>query len=280
MNLALRVGSRRPDGFHPLTTLFFALSIFDRVSVENADEFSVTSNHAGVPVDESNLVVRAAQALNKIAGTHNKASIHIDKQIPIAGGMAGGSADGAAALVALNELWGLGLGYDDLHTLAADLGSDVPFALHGGLALGTSRGEELTPVECGADLTWVLVRDRRGLSTPAVFRQYDQMFPDPHEPASVDVLLSALKTGDPHEIGPLLANDLAPAAFELRPDIADKYEALKDRGVATILSGSGPTLAILAESTRAGHDLAGALWTEGHHVICASGPVPGAVVEK
>lgn len=277
LNLALRVGSPRPDGFHPLNTVFYALSIRDTITVEAAETISLVCDHPGVPLDESNLAHRAARAIGEHTGTKAGARITIDKRIPIAGGMAGGSADGAAVLVALNELWQTGLDANELHNLAAGLGSDVPFALLGGCAVGTSRGENLNPIDA-CPLTWVLVTSSEGLSTPAVFGAYDAMVPHAHDPAPVDEIVEALGQDDTERVGALLANDLAAPAFALRPDIRATFEKVKDRAGAAILSGSGPTIALLAASEDDGRRLQRELNDDGYVSLVASGPARGVTV--
>lgn len=279
INLALRVGSPRPDGFHPLTTVFSSLDLFDEIVAEEADDLELILSEdipAGVPSGEDNLMLRAARALREAAGIERGARLTLTKTIPVAGGMAGGSADAAGTLVALNELWGLGLGTDDLLPIAARLGSDVPFSLLGGLALGRGRGEELTAVRPGAFHCWVLVLSSRGLSTPSVFAAYDELYPQPHEPADVDELIEALAAPDVREIAPLLVNDLQPAALSLRPDLAEIID--QERALATILSGSGPTVGILCADPQEADVLAGAMRAEGYEVVRANGPAAGTHV--
>jgi 4-diphosphocytidyl-2-C-methyl-D-erythritol kinase len=180
INLALRVGSRRADGYHPLNSLFHAVDLFERVAVGPAgtarDELAVTGLGADlVPSDQSNLALRAAALLRREYGPRPPVRLSIDKAIPVAGGLAGGSADAAAALVALNAWWGLGLGSARLIELAAELGSDVPFAVLGGNAIGQGRGEILRPLPAPGALEWVLVTSAEGLSTPQVFARFDAM---------------------------------------------------------------------------------------------------------
>ncbi|MDO5723727.1 MAG: 4-(cytidine 5'-diphospho)-2-C-methyl-D-erythritol kinase [Flaviflexus sp.] len=282
INLALRVGSPRPDGFHPLTTVFSSLDLFDEVVAEEAEgglEIRLADEVAGVPLGEDNLMAKAAAALRRKTGTERGARLTLTKRIPVAGGMAGGSADAAATLVGLNELWELGLNADELAELAAELGSDVPFSLRGGLALGRGRGEQLSPLRVGAFHCWVLVTSTRGLSTPAVFAAYDELRPEPHEPAEVDELIEALAGPDLSALAPYLINDLTEAALQLRPDLAELLSS--DRALATILSGSGPTIGILCADSTEADLLAGALRAEGHTAIRANGPAAGThVVER
>lgn len=280
INMALRVGSPRPDGFHPLATVFCALDLRDELTASAADEFSLEIHGISLDVDEDNLVYRAARLLKERTGTDACASISIDKSIPVAGGLAGGSANAAATLVALNELWELGLSASELHDLGAELGSDVPFSLLGGLALGTSRGEELVPIRPGAFQSWVLVMDGEGLSTPAVFREYDRLHPDPHKPAPVDELVEALGSSAISDLEGLLVNDLAEPAFAMRPDIADTFRRIEHAGVATVLSGSGPTIGVLCASDNEADVLAGQLRNDGLKTVRADGPAAGAHIVR
>ncbi len=178
INLYLAVGDRRDNGYHDLTTVFHAVSLVDEITVRNADVLSLEIGGEGadqLPLDERNLAWQAAELMADHVGRAPDVSIAIDKSIPVAGGMGGGSADAAAVLVAINSLWELGVPRRDLHMLAAKLGSDVPFALHGGTALGTGRGEELATVLARNTFHWVLAFAERGLSTPAVFAELDRL---------------------------------------------------------------------------------------------------------
>jgi 4-diphosphocytidyl-2-C-methyl-D-erythritol kinase len=240
---------------------------------------------AAAPTDRSNLALRAAELLRRTcpgAGAAPAAEIAIDKSIPVAGGLAGGSADAAAALVALNQLWSLGLGFDRLLELAAQLGSDVPFALVGGHAIGQGRGEALSPLDgCGL-FEWVLLTDSAGLSTPAVFRRFDQSVGagrGPEPPPIPAGLLAGLRAGDPWMVGANLVNDLEPAAFELRPELARRARRAIDAGACgAVISGSGPTVACLAADGPAANALAARLAAADPASVAlrATGPAPGA----
>ena len=224
VNLYLAVGDRRDDGYHELTTVFHAVSLFDEVTVRTADVMSLdlVGEGAGeVPVDERNLAWQAAELLADHVGRAPDVAITIDKAIPVAGGMAGGSADAAAVLVAINALWEQGVPRRDLHALAAQLGSDVPFALHGGTALGTGRGEELTTVLARNTFHWVLAFGSGGLSTAKVFAEIDELraVGNPPRLAEVEPVLGALAAGDAAELAPLLGNELQAAALSLDPDL-------------------------------------------------------------
>jgi 4-diphosphocytidyl-2-C-methyl-D-erythritol kinase len=241
-----------------------------------------------LPTDERNLAWRAAELMAEHVGRTADVAISIEKSIPVAGGMAGGSADAAAVLVAMNTLWELGVPRRDLHTLAAQLGSDVPFALHGGTALGTGRGEELATVLARSTFHWVLAFADDGLSTPAVFAEIDRLRdtagPGRAEPPRLDdpePVLAALASGDPTELAPLLGNDLQAAAVSLDPGLRRTLRAGTEAGaLAGIVSGSGPTCAFLCSSASAALDVGAELAGAGvcRTVRVASGPVHGARV--
>ena len=293
VNLFLSVGDLRDDGYHELTTVFHAVSLFDEVTVRNADLMSVSMSGEGseegdpaLPLDHRNLAWRAADLMADHVGRAPDVAIAIDKAIPVAGGMAGGSADAAAVLVAMNALWELGVPRRDLHALGANLGSDVPFALHGGTALGTGRGENLATVLARNTFHWVLAFADGGLSTPAVFAEIDRIRADTTRDelprlADPEPLLAALASGEAHELAPLLGNDLQPAALSLKPDLRRTLRAGVDAGaLAGIVSGSGPTCAFLCPSAGAAVDVGVQLAGAGvcRTVRAASGPVHGARV--
>jgi 4-diphosphocytidyl-2-C-methyl-D-erythritol kinase len=286
VNLQLAVGPLRDDGYHDLVNVFHAVSIVDEVVAAEGAGLTVRVEGHGadqVPGDGDNLAIRAAQALAARAGRSYGASLVIRKSIPVAGGMAGGSADAAGALVACNELWGLGLPREDLMEIAADLGSDVPFALLGGTAVGTGRGEKLTPLEVGGTFHWVFALADGGLSTPEVYGECDRLRAAAGErvgwPAAAESLLAALRDGDPVRLGKALANDLQPAALMLRRSLARTLDAGRD-ALGGIVSGSGPTCAFLARSAGHANELAVTLEAAGvcRTAVTAYGPVPGATV--
>ena len=289
VNLYLAVGDRRDDGYHELTTVFHAVSLLDEVTVRTADVLSVELGGEGVeslPTDERNLAWRAAELMAEHVGRAPDVAISIEKSIPVAGGMAGGSADAAAVLVAMNTLWELGVPRRDLHALAAQLGSDVPFALHGGTALGTGRGEELATVLARSTFHWVLAFADDGLSTPAVYSEIDRLRATEgrDQPPRLDdpePVLAALASGDPAELAPLLGNDLQPAALSLDPGLRRTLRAGAEAGaLAGIVSGSGPTCAFLCASAASAIDVGAELAGAGvcRTVRVASGPVHGARV--
>lgn len=286
VNLYLAVGDLRDDGYHELTTVFHAVSLADDVTVRDADVLSIEIAGQGedeLPTDERNLAWQAAEAFAEHVGRAPDVSILINKDIPVAGGMAGGSADAAAVLVAMNELWRAGVPRRDLHQLAARLGSDVPFALHGGTALGTGRGEQLATVLARNVFHWVLAFAEGGLSTPKVFAEIDKLREqgDPPRLGDADELLAALAAGDAHRLAPLLGNELQAAAVSLSPGLRRTLRAGEAAGaLAGIVSGSGPTCAFLCSSADAAVQVSAELAGAGvcRTVRVASGPVQGAQV--
>ena len=286
VNVQLAVGAARPDGFHDLANVFLAVGLYDEITVTPADELRVTCDGPDadqVPLDRTNLAARAAEALAARYGRSPDVHLHIAKDIPVAGGMAGGSADGAGALVACDALWGTGAGRDELLEICAELGSDVPFSLVGGAALGVGRGERLTPLEVGGTFHWVFAMAGRGLSTPAVFREFDRLGEgtDIPEPVASGELLAALAKGDPDALAAAVSNDLQPAALSLFPELAGTLAAGRAAGALTALvSGSGPTTAFLVRDPESAAAGAQALLASGtcRTVRTASGPAPGATV--
>ncbi|MFJ8310579.1 MULTISPECIES: 4-(cytidine 5'-diphospho)-2-C-methyl-D-erythritol kinase [unclassified Streptomyces] len=284
VNVQLAVGPARPDGFHDLANVFLAVSLYDEVTVTAADELRITCagpDAAQVPLDRTNLAARAAELLAARHGIDPRVHIHIAKDIPVAGGMAGGSADGAGALLACDALWGTGASQAELLDICAELGSDVPFSLVGGAALGTGRGERLTPLDVGGAFHWVFAVADGGLSTPAVYREFDRLSPDAAAPAASPALLDALRTGDAKALAAALTNDLQPAALSLRPALADTLAAGVAAGaLAGIVSGSGPTTAFLTQDAARAHEVAAALTASGtcRSARVASAPAGGATV--
>lgn len=286
INLALRSGPLRADGYHSLATVFQAVSLFDEVDARWARPGQISVQVLGdqadlVPTDDTNLAVRAARLLRDlVASKPVGVDLTIRKAIPVTGGMAGGSADAAAALLACAVLWDLDVSPEEMRALGARLGADVPFCLTGGSALGTDRGDQLAPVLSRGSYHWVLAFGEGELSTPAVFAKFDELglattgnFEVPPE------LLNALVSGDPHALGEHLVNDLQAAAIALRPELARVLEAGTALGaVGAIVSGSGPTVAFLAANESDAIDLSVHLSSEGvcRSVKRVSGPVPGA----
>lgn len=286
VNVQLAVGAPRPDGFHPLANVFLAVGLYDEVTATPAEELRITCEGPGadqVPLDVTNLAARAAIALAELHGLAPDVHLHIAKDIPVAGGMAGGSADAAGALLACDALWGTKTTYGQLVDICAELGSDVPFSLVGGAALGVGRGEQLTPLEVGGRFHWVFAVADGGLSTPAVYGEFDRLTAetDVPEPTASEVLLAALRTGDPTALAAALSNDLQAAALSLRPSLAATLAAGTDAGaLAALVSGSGPTTAFLVEDAQAARRVADALLASGTCVAArpAESPAPGATV--
>ena len=252
VNLHLGVGPVRDDGFHPLQTVYQAIGLYDDVTVTDGEDWSVHTvadsgiDLTAVPGDDTNIAVRAGLALAAHHGLAQTAHIEIHKGIPVAGGMAGGSADAAATLVALDRLWGLETSDDDLLAIAATLGSDVPFALIGGTAIGSGRGELVTPVPDATELWWIVVPHEIGLPTPGVYRHFDVLAErgvvPAADPAVPEALLDALAAGEPGAVAAAVSNDLAAPADDLRPDLVELRARLDAIGAdAVLLSGSGPT---------------------------------------
>jgi 4-diphosphocytidyl-2-C-methyl-D-erythritol kinase len=284
VNLHLGVGPLRPDGYHDLVTIFHAVDLTDDVVARPADRLEVVVTGEGaadLPTDERNLAWRAAALLAEHAGVPARARLEITKSIPVAGGMAGGSADAAAALVACAALWQVEA---PLAELAARLGSDVAFPLSGGTALGTGRGEVLSPVITRGAFHWVFALADHGISTPKAFAELDRQRSTgaaPRPLGSPDAVIEALRSGDPHRLAGTLANDLQPAALAIAPALRRTLVAGHELGaIAAIVSGSGPTCAFLTAGRAEATALAAALAAEG---VCratrvASGPAPGAMI--
>ena len=325
MNLQLAVGPARAHGYHDVVTVYHAVSLFDEVTVSPAERDTVVITGEGadsVPADDTNLAARAVAALLRAVGTGARDSpgvaIRISKRIPVAAGLAGGSADAAATLVACNELWRTGLSQAELCELAAGIGSDVAFGLVGGTAIGVGRGERVTPALAAGTYHWVLAFATGGLSTAQVYAACDRIRAArdkaagsasqgqaavagqaarvkqpgrsakagrpaaPPSPLALDNrLMAALRSGNPAEVGPLLTNDLQQAAISLRPELRRTLAAGIEHGaLAAIVSGSGPTCAYLARDAKHAAGLAVALAGAGvcRTVVHVVGPVPGASV--
>lgn len=286
VNLHLGVGPLRPDGKHQLQTIYQAVSLYDEVTIEATDDDSVTVELVGehvddVPTGDDNLAVQAVRAVAALAGVDPSVQLTLRKGIPVGGGLAGGSADAAAALIAADALWQCGFDRQVLTQLAAGLGSDVAFLLHGGTALGTGHGEVVSPVLSRGEWHWVLAVAESGLSTPSVYAELDRQRggDDNAEPAVADGVVAALRAGDVVALGYALRNDLQSPALQLRPNLVRVLEAGKELGAAGgIVSGSGPTVALLAptagEAIRIASALAGLDLCR--TVRRATGPVPGA----
>lgn len=283
INLHLAVGPLRSDGYHDLSTVFHAVSLFDEVTVAATEHPGVEAHGEGaaeVPTDDRNLAWRAVELVASHAGRAADVRVVLRKGIPVAGGMAGGSADAAGALVGLSALWKLDLSRDELSKMAAQLGSDVAFALHGGTALGTGRGETVVPVLSRHPQHWVVALHRAGLSTPAVYGELDRLRRGARPPERpVEPVLEAVANGDPRQLALCLGNDLQAAAVSMAPDLRRTLRAGVEAGaLAGIVSGSGPTCAFLCADGDSAIDVAAQLAGVGvcRTVRVVHGPVPGA----
>ena len=291
-NLFFAVGPLLPDGFHDVASIYLALDLREEVTVSPAAEWSVSVSGnvsveqlAAVPTGPENLVVKAAKRVAELAGSDAQpVAFAIDKHVPVAGGMGGGSADAAAALVAVDSLWCTGVSSRLVETV--DLGADVPFAVTGGIAIGLGRGEQLTQITDVPQINLVLVTSDEGLSTPAVYKRLDELRAargiDPAEAPEARVaeeLILALKSGDAVKIAGLLKNDLQEAALDLRPDLQQTIDAGLAAGALTgFVSGSGPTVAFLVADANASEEIAQKLHARGHNAIATAGPAAGAFI--
>ena len=284
VNLQLSVGAAEPDGYHRLATVFQSVAVYEDVIATPADDITVSITGEGegkVGLGPDNLAHRAATLVRRVGSVDAGVHLHLRKGVPVAAGLAGGSADAAATIVACDALWDLGLSRDRMRELAAQLGADVPFALLGGVAVGTGRGDQLTPALHRGTLHWVLAVADHGLSTPAVYAELDRQrggSPVP-EPRVADGLMQALLAGDPAAVAAHLDNDLQAAAFALDDTLQPVLELGLDEGaLGGIVSGSGPTVAFLVGGDEAAMDLSVALTASGRvrDVKRAHGPVPGA----
>jgi len=287
VNLQLSVGPLGADGFHEVTTVFQAISLFDDVTVATADKgdgikISITGQTSGgVPADNSNLAVKAAQLMIKNYDLPEDLVIKLKKEIPVAGGMAGGSADAAGVIVGLDSLFELGLSRDVMESVGSKIGSDVPFSICGGVAIGTGRGDQITPALAKGSYNWVLALSGQGLATPSVYHECDRLREGLSiaPPVVSEPLMQALRAGDAKALGKALTNELQPAACSLRPALRLVLDVGVDYGaLGGIVSGSGPTVAFLVSDDEHAMDLTVALSSSGvvSSVVRASGPTNGA----
>ena len=287
VNLQLAVGPLGNDGFHEVTTVFQAISLFDDVTVATAPENNGISiqitgqTSTGVPSDNSNLAVKAAALMIKNYDLPNDLNIKLKKEIPVAGGMAGGSADAAGVIVGLDSLFELGLSRDEMEMVGSKIGADVPFSICGGVAIGTGRGDQITPALFKGSYNWVLALSGQGLSTPSVYAECDRLREglSISTPVVSEQLMQALRAGDAKALGKSLSNDLQPAACSLRPALRLVLDVGIDYGaLGGIVSGSGPTVAFLVKDDEHAMDLTVALSSSGviSSVVRATGAVAGA----
>jgi len=289
INVFLAVGSVGDDGYHDVASAYQAVSLYEEVRAIPADGFSVEFSGpidaSALRTDGSNLAIKAAKVLARKTGYDGGVHLTIEKHVPIAGGMGGGSADAAATLIACDALWGTGLSREDLLRLGSRLGADVPFAIMGGTAIGLGRGDELSPALAKGQFHWVLALDDDGLSTPDVYRKLDEhrarhvldISPALAAPQVDSNVLQALRAGDPHMLAECLHNDLQAAALQLRPALTRILELGETGGaLAGIVSGSGPTVALLAPDVDGALELQISLNASGVRAIRVVGPVHGA----
>lgn len=289
INVFLGVGSLGDDGFHEIATAYQAVSLYEDVRATDAPDFSVSFtgsvDTSGLRTDGSNLAIRAATLLARTTGYRRGVRLEIEKNVPVAGGMGGGSADAAATLLACDALWGTDVGRDELLELAATLGADVPFTFMGGTAVGTGRGDQLSPALAKGQFQWVLALADFGLSTPQVYRELDlhrerhalDIFPAEDLPTVDANVLQALRAGDPHMLAESLFNDLQAPALHLEPRLSKVIELGEENGaLAGVVSGSGPTIAFLAADLDSALELQIALSAARYTVVRVTGPVHGA----
>ncbi|CCE76259.1 4-(cytidine 5'-diphospho)-2-C-methyl-D-erythritol kinase [Clavibacter nebraskensis] len=289
INVSLTVGALQEDGYHDVATAYQAVSLYEDVWATRSDGFSVEfggsidTSHLTTGAD--NLAVRAARLLARSTGHRGGVHLRIEKNVPIAGGMGGGSADAAATLLACDALWGTERTRDQLLALGAELGADVPFALAGGTAIGTGRGDRLSPALAKGTFQWVLAIAEFGVSTPDVYGELDRhrerhaqdIFPAQQIPQVDSGVLQALRAGDPHMLAEVLHNDLQAPALHLAPGLGEVLQLGEENGaLAGIVSGSGPTVAFLAADLDSALELQIALSAARLQVIRATGPVHGA----
>lgn len=285
INLQLSVGPLQRDGYHELATVFQSVSLFDEITVSDIEKGIeiISDSKLAIPLGKENLAYQAAELMCKKFEIESGLSIKIKKEIPIAGGMAGGSADAGGTIVAIDSLFSLGLKRDEMERIGSELGADVPFTISGGTAIGTGRGDQIAPVLSRGSYNWVLALSSSGLSTPSVYKECDRLREglDISKPFVSETLLQALSHGDAKALGKSLSNDLQPAACSLKPALRLILDVGLDYGaLGGIVSGSGPTVAFLAEHEDHALDLVVALTSSGvvGNVIRVAGPVPGARV--
>lgn len=289
INVFLKVGALLDDGYHDVAIAYQAVSLYEEVRAYAADDFSVevagTVELSRVPTNGSNIAIKAARLLARRTGYRGGVHLEIGKHVPVTGGMGGGSADAAAALLACDALWGTDLPRDEMLSLAAQLGADVPFAFTGGTAIGTGRGDQLSPALAQGQFQWVLVVADFGLSTPDVYRELDKhrdrhaqdIFPAVPQPSVDANVLQALRAGDPHMLAETLYNDLQAPALHLEPSLSSVIELGEENGaLAGIISGSGPTVAFLTADLDSALELQIALSAARLNVVRVTGPVHGA----
>ena len=279
VNLGLYVGPVQKNGrYHEVVSVLQSSDIWDELEVEVVPEgLGLEVEGGGLPPDETNLVLVAARELARRSRDLPGARFRLRKGIPVSAGLGGGSADGAAALIALDRLWGLHLPTVNLHAMAAEVGSDVPFCVAGGAGVATGRGDKVREVPSKGSSWWVVGIDHERLSTEDVYDRFDELgLAAPLEDRWPDDLLAALAAGDPERLAGALYNDLEPAAFDLLPGLAKSKQRLLEAGaLGAIMSGSGPTMLGLCRDEDHATQLARSVRSGFARVEVARGPVPG-----
>jgi 4-diphosphocytidyl-2-C-methyl-D-erythritol kinase len=279
VNLGLYVGPLGTDGrYHEVVSVLQSIAIWDELEVEVVPEgLGLEVEGEGLPPDETNLVLVAARELARRSRDLPGARFRLRKGIPVSAGLGGGSADGAAALIALDRLWGLHLPAVNLHTMAAEVGSDVPFCIAGGTMVATGRGDKVREVSGRGTTWWVVGIDHERLATEEVYDHFDELhLATPLDGRWPDELLDALAAGDVERLGAWLHNDLEPAAFDLLPALAKSKQRLLDAGaVGAVMSGSGPTMLGLCRDEDHATQVARAARSAFARTEVTRGPVPG-----
>jgi 4-diphosphocytidyl-2-C-methyl-D-erythritol kinase len=251
LNLVLRVIGKRSDGFHEIWSVMQTVALADEVTIRSAARtevhFELAASLSGIPPEAPDLVARAVELFASRAGLGERAEVEVVKRIPMAAGLAGGSADAAAALVGMNAIAGGPMDSERLEALGAELGSDVPFSLRGGMAVATGRGERLASLPAGRRLWWVLGVSEFQLKTGDVYAHVRPRASwDGAEPG---VLLETVRAGSAEEVARYLSNDLEAAALEMAPLLRGRKAAVLGAGaLGVVVSGSGPTIAGLCRN--------------------------------
>ena len=302
VNLFLGVGGLRADGYHDVCSVYLALDRRDRVKVTPADDWSVSVSGSlpqahldRVPLDQSNIVVAAARLVARLAGIANPQPLHfaIEKHIPVAGGMGGGSADAAAAMVAVNQIYCTGLTHEQLISSAVELGADVPFALLGGCALGRGAGELLESIEVNREHAFVLLANDKPISTPGAYRRFDELVAEQGQdpfalatPIPAAEALAELNADSDTPLEAIIFNDLELPALDQLPeldadlDLPARFEAPRATAYASFVSGSGPTIAFACVDRPGAEVFQAQLAEIGRYAVVASGPAAGARIES
>ncbi len=275
INLYLEIIGDRPDGFHELVMILQSIELADRIDIKasGTQKITIYCDHPQVPLDETNLAYKAAllmcEVFPDVYANYGGIDLRITKNLPVAAGLAGGSADAAAVLVGVNLMWNLGLTQLELQELAAKLGSDIPFCLNGGTVIATGRGEKLDEIGCLDNLWVVLAKSKTtGVSTPWAYQTYRQQYSDSYitdpdgfrhrrDRVSTGALVQAIAAKDSSKIGGLLYNDLEKVVLPNYPQVEQlKTEFSSIETLGTMMSGSGPTVFALFETKEQADEVA------------------------